>query len=81
MASVTVRISPKGHQILTQLSASTRSTMPEILDEALESYRRQKFLEDAEAAYLTLSGDKKSWQAYRKELAALDATLSDGLDD
>lgn len=80
MPSATVRISPKGHQILTLLAAKTRSTMPEILDEALESYRRQKFLEDANTAYDALRKDKKAWQAYRKELAALDGTLSDGLD-
>jgi hypothetical protein len=81
MSSATVRITPRGHRILSALVEQTRSTMPEILDEALECYRRQKFLDEASVAYDALSQNAKAWQSYRQELTSLDATLNDGLED
>lgn len=79
MPSATVRISPRGHAILSQLAGQTKSPMPDILDLALESYRRQMFLEKADAAYVAVQKNSKAWKSYRRELESLDATLSDGL--
>ena len=81
MPSATVRITPKGHAILSQLAGQAKSAMPEILEDALECYRRQKFLESADAAYESMQKDSRTWQNYRRELESLDATLSDGLED
>jgi hypothetical protein len=80
MPAATVRISPRGHRILSQLSAASNSSMPDILEEALENYRRQKFLEQAAAAYEALSGDSPAFAAYQKDLASMEGTLVDGLD-
>ena len=54
--------------------------MPDVLEEALEAFRRQRFLEQAAAAYETLAADVHSASAYQKELASLEGTLRDGLD-
>ncbi len=81
MSSATVRISPRGHAILSQLVSQTKTAMPDILEQALESYRRQKFLEGADAAYEALQKDPKASQSYRRVLESLDATLNDGLED
>jgi hypothetical protein len=51
--------------------------MPEVLEEALEAYRRQKFLEQAAAAYEALTANAIG--AYRKELASFEGVLGDGL--
>lgn len=81
MPSATVRISPRGHSILRQLSRSSDRPMPELLEEALEAYRRQRFLEAASSAYDLLEKNDKAWRDYRREIESLDATLDDGLKD
>jgi predicted transcriptional regulator len=80
MPSATVRISPRGHRILSQLATESTKPMAEVLEEALEAFRRQKFLEQAAAAYETLAADGDGAKAYRKELESMEGTLGDGLD-
>jgi len=53
--------------------------MPEVLDQALEAFRRQRFLEQAAAAYEALSFEPAA-AAYRTELVSLEGVLGDGLD-
>jgi hypothetical protein len=72
----TVRISNRGKEILAQLSQDERSTMTDVLDAALDSYRRQRFLEEASSAYARLSADS----GYHREIASLDTTINDGLE-
>ena len=56
MASTTVRISLEAQEALRRLSAQAGRKMQEILDEAVELYRRQLFLEKANAAFVALGG-------------------------
>ena len=72
----TVRISDRGKKILTQLSQEAHITMTDVLDAALDSYRRQRFLEEASSAYASLSTDS----GYHQEIASLDTTINDGLE-
>ena len=50
-----------------------------LLDEAVEALRRQRFLEQVNAAYATLREDPRTWKALEGERRAWDVTLSDGL--
>ena len=77
--ATTVRISPHSHILLGELSRVTGSPMTEILDAALEGYRRQRLLDQANAAYEVLATDAAAWDSYRQEVESLDATASDGL--
>jgi hypothetical protein len=52
--------------------------MTDVLDAALDSYRRQRFLEEASSAYASLSADASS--GYHREIASLDTTVNDGLE-
>ena len=54
--------------------------MPTVLEQAIESLRRARFLEQASRAYGALRGDKKAWAAERAERKAWDKTLKDGLE-
>jgi len=74
---MTVRISNRAKEILTQLSKEADTTMTDVLDRALESYRRQRFLEQASAAYSSLSSDSAA--GYRQEISSLDPVTGDGL--
>jgi hypothetical protein len=72
----TVRISNRGKEILAQLSQEAHSTMTDVLDAALESYRRQRFLEEASSAYAR----RPEESGYHREIASFDTTINDGLD-
>jgi predicted transcriptional regulator len=80
MPSATVRISAKGHLILSQLATESEKPMSEVLEKALEAFRRQWFLEQAAAEYETLAAEPVRAKAYRDELKSMEGTLSDGLD-
>lgn len=75
----TVRISENGRSLLAQLARDADTSMTAVLDAALENYRRQRFLEQAAAAYASLAADPAAAREYRTEVAALDATSADGL--
>lgn len=81
MPSTTVRISTEAKDALRRLSAQTGRKMQEIVGEAVELYRRQCFLEEANAAFAALRADPEAWAAEKEERAAWDATLSDRLKD
>ena len=73
----TVRISATGRSLLAQLAREADTSMTAVLDAALETYRRHRFLVEAAAAYDTLASDSAA--DYRRELTELDGTSADGL--
>ena len=75
----TTRISASAHGILRELSKAEGKPMLALLDEAVEALRRQRFLEQLNAAYATLRADARTWEAIEDERRAWDATLPDGL--
>ena len=76
----TIRISDGAHGTLREMSRSEGKPMATLLDEAVETLRRQRFLEQVNAAYAALRGRTpprgRSIEAERREW---DATLPDGL--
>ncbi len=81
MSSETVRIKPETHAKLKFLAESSGESMPKTLERAVESLRRQMFLEQANAAYGKLRKDKKAWAKFQAEQRQWDRTLADGLKD
>jgi hypothetical protein len=80
MTTLTVRISDTSRNILRKLAAKEGASMQAILDKAVESYRRQLFLEEVNKAYAALRQDAKAWSQIEKERAAWDTILEDGLE-
>lgn len=76
-----VRIKEETHQRLQQLAKSSRRSLPDVLDEAIKQYEKQRFLADCDAAYTRLREDQEAWQDELDERALWDNTLSDGLED
>lgn len=74
----TTRISLPAHRVLQELARHSGKSMQEILDAAIEAYRRQRFLDDAAAAFATLKTDPKAWRAEQEERALWSNTLTDG---
>ncbi len=54
--------------------------MTELLDRAIEAYRRHLFLEGLNADFAALRNDPVVWADEQAERAEWDATLADGLD-
>ena len=75
----TVRISDSAHGALRELSRAEGKSMLMLLDEAVETLRRQRFLEGLNAAYAELRADSRAWEATLEERRAWDVTLADGL--
>ena len=79
MASTTVRVTEHTHEVLRELAAATGRPLQQVLEEAVERYRRERFFAELHAAYERLATDPAAWQEERAERAELDGTLVDGL--
>ncbi len=80
MAARTVPISEASHRTLDELTQQTGRPVQDILDRAIEDYRRKVFLDAVNAGYAALRADPQAWADEQAERAAWDATLMDGLD-
>jgi hypothetical protein len=74
-----VRISPHAHELLRQLAKEEEESMQAVLDKAIEHYRREKFLRDANADFAALRRNSKAWKEELRERELWEQTLADGL--
>jgi hypothetical protein len=65
---------------LLKLANSSGDTIQEILDKAIENYRRNLFLVQANESFLTLRNNETLWQEESAEREAWDQTIADGID-
>ncbi len=78
--STTIRVTNQARETLRQLSKITGKRQQDVVDEAVEAYRRQVLLDRANAAYAALRSNAKAWEAELQDRQAWDATLGDGQD-
>ena len=76
----TVGISETSRSLLTQLAQEEGTSMTQVLDAALKTYRRQQFFTKAASAYEALASEPPASADYRQELAGLDALAADGIE-
>lgn len=81
MATTTIHVSKKSHALLNKMAREQKKSLQLIVDQALELYRRQQILEDANNAYAAMRANKEAWQDFRQELSEWDYTLNDGLEE
>ncbi len=74
-----IRISPRSKAVLRTLAKQEGKPMQAVLDEAIEHYQRDKFLDDVNAAFTNLRSNPKAWKEEQAERALWDKTLNDGL--
>jgi len=79
MGHGTIRISGTAHGVLRALARTEGKPMLALLDEAVDALRRQRFLEQVNAAYAALRADPQAWEAVEAERREWEATLADGL--
>jgi hypothetical protein len=56
------------------------TAMQEIMEKAIEAYRRKRLLEAGNLAYAALKNDPKAWEQELAERKLWENTLPDGLD-
>jgi len=78
--TTTVRVSRDTKKTAEILSERYGKKLVEIFNEAVELYRRYRFLEEVNAAFAALRADEKEWEEERREREAWDVTLKDGLE-
>lgn len=79
MSTTTVRINHQTWEHLKELAAFAGESMQEILDKAIEDYRRKCFLEEANKAYAVLKNKPDQWAEEVHEREVWDITNNDGL--
>ena len=77
MPSATVRISKGTRDTLRDLAIKSEESMQTIIDRAIEGYRRQSFIEQANKAYSALRDNPEAWETELKERGEWEATLAD----
>ena len=81
MPTTTIRVSTQTRETLHDMAEASGVSMQKVIDNALDVYRRQQLLEQANEAYGVLREDKAAWKEIERERREWDATLSDGLED
>ena len=79
MSYGTIRISDTARGTLRELARAEGKSMLALIDEAVEVLRRQRFLEQVNAAYAALRDDPRAWEEIEAERREWDVTLPDGL--
>ena len=79
--STTIRVSEKTRDTVHDLARKVGVPMAEVVERAIEQYRRQQILEAATAQYAALRADPEAWAEIEAERVIWDATLLDGLED
>lgn len=81
MGSTTVRINPVAHTALRRIAKQSGESMQSSLAKAIELYRRQIFLQKANAAFAAIRKDAIAWQEELRERKDWNSTLLDDIKD
>ena len=79
MSHATVRIGITSREALRALARESGRSMQAVLEEAIETLRRQRFLEGVNAAFAALRANPAQWSGLEAERAQWESTLQDGL--
>ncbi|KLU61150.1 hypothetical protein CEB3_c23700 [Peptococcaceae bacterium CEB3] len=79
--STTIRINPSTLQVLKQVALQAGEPVQTTLDKAVEAYRRQIFLQQANDAFAELKKKPELWQEELSERQEWEITYNDDLDE
>jgi hypothetical protein len=80
LSTQTIRVSSKTHEELRELSRQVGESMQAVVEMAVEEWRRKRFFEQTNEAYMALRNDPPAWENVTEERTAWEQTLGDGLD-
>lgn len=74
-----VRVSDRSDSIIKEIALRTGKAKTEVIELALETYRRVERMNALNEGYKKLRDDKESWEKELKKRDELEGTLLDGL--
>jgi hypothetical protein len=77
-ATSTVRVSESTRRAIKDLSEVEKVPMQTVLERAVETYRRERFLAAANRTYAALKANPQAWKDELAERALWDNSLTDG---
>lgn len=77
MASTSVRVTEETWSMIKDLATKTNSTMQDVIQQAIEDYRRKKILEETNQAFLRLKNNPEAWQDELQERKEWENTIGD----
>ena len=80
MPEIAITINQNTHEVLLRLSKQSGDNLQTLLDKAVEQYRRQLFLLQANQAFVALRKNELLWQDELNERQEWDRTLTDEID-
>ena len=80
MTTTTVRIDRATAEVLRELATDSGRSIADVMAEAVEALRRQRLLDETNAAYAALRADSDRWNEELAERADWEATLGDNLE-
>ena len=81
MASTTVKIDAETYAKLRETATETGQPMIFVLAKAVETYRRQIFLESLNSDFAALRRETETWKEELAERAAWDNSLTDDIEN
>jgi hypothetical protein len=81
MTTSTIRVSLRTQTIVRQMAKQSGISMQDVLEQAIDLYRRKHLLETANLAYASARSQMALQQEIAEEQQAWDATLADGLQE
>jgi hypothetical protein len=73
MSAPTVSISEASHQVLKEMAEYTGQSITDVLDQAVDTYRRKLFFEKLNAGYAEMRSDPAAWADHLAERKIWDA--------
>lgn len=76
MRTTTMRISLETHNVVCEMADQAGVTMQQIVEEAVEAYRRRRLLEAINKAYTVRQNDYETLHTLDREMDPWDVTLA-----
>lgn len=80
MPNTSIRIDEQALAILRELARRQRQPLQTVLKHAIESYRRETFLREANESFAALRRNPEAWIAEQQERDLWDRTAGDGIE-
>lgn len=79
--ATTVRVEDKVHAMLVELAKEEHRPIGQVIEQAIEQYRREKFWKGVTEDLERLRADPAAWKDYQDEIALLEGGSMDGLEN
>lgn len=78
--TTTIRIDEHALAVLRDLAHKQGQSLQSVLKDAIDRYRRERFLEEANVAFATLRNNPELWNEEQRERAIWDRAAGDGIE-